>query len=243
MKSVVKRLLRRVGFELHRFSVEDSENGRLITMLNYHKVNLILDVGANAGQFGILLRDSGFIGKIVSFEPLSDAIKELIKISKKDHLWEIAPRTAIGQKNGEIEIQISGNSQSSSILNMMDTHVKAAPESKYIDKEKVALKKLDSIAPNYMDKNSIVFLKIDTQGYENKVINGAEKLMNKIIGVQIEMSLVPLYEDQILFEEMFKKMKSLGFELWAISSVFSDPNSAQLLQIDATFFRTKNKNF
>ena len=79
--------------------------------------------------------------------------------------------------------------------------------------------------------------------YENKVINGAEKLMNKIIGVQIEMSLVPLYEDQILFEEMFKKMKSLGFELWAISSVFSDPNSAQLLQIDATFFRTKNKNF
>ena len=235
-------MLHRVGFELRRFSVEQSENARFISMLRTHNVNLIFDVGANAGQFGVLLREIGFDGKIVSFEPLSDARESLQNISRNDPLWQIALQTAIGEENGEIEIQIAGNSQSSSVLDMLDTHVRAAPDSKYIGKEKVALRKLDSIAPDYMDSNSIAFIKIDTQGYETQVMNGAKKLMSQIVGLQVEISLVPLYKGQCLFDEMLKKLKNDGFELWSISSVLSDPNTAQLLQVDATFFRTPSNN-
>ena len=235
-------MLHRVGFELRRFSVEQSENARFISMLRTHNVNLIFDVGANAGQFGVLLREIGFDGKIISFEPLSDAREILLNISKNDPLWQIALQTAIGEENGEIEIQIAGNSQSSSVLDMLDTHVRAAPDSKYIGKEKVALRTLDSIAPNYMDSNSIAFIKIDTQGYETQVMNGAKKLMSQIVGLQVEISLVPLYKGQCLFDEMLKKLKNDGFELWSISTVFSDPNTAQLLQVDATFFRTPSNN-
>ena len=235
-------MLHRVGFELRRFSVEQSENARFISMLRTHNVNLIFDVGANAGQFGVLLREIGFDGKIISFEPLSDARENLLNISKNDPLWQIALQTAIGEENGEIEIQIAGNSQSSSVLDMLDTHVRAAPDSKYIGKEKVPLRKLDSIAPDYMDSNSIAFIKIDTQGYETQVMNGAKKLMSQIVGLQVEISLVPLYKGQCLFDEMLKKLKNDGFELWSISSVLSDPNTAQLLQVDATFFRTPSNN-
>ena len=235
-------MLHRVGFELRRFSVEQSENARFISMLRTHNVNLIFDVGANAGQFGVLLREIGFDGKIISFEPLSDARESLQNISRNDPLWQIALQTAIGEENGEIEIQIAGNSQSSSVLDMLDTHVRAAPDSKYIGKEKVALRKLDSIAPDYMDSNSIAFIKIDTQGYETQVMNGAKKLMSQIVGLQVEISLVPLYKGQCLFDEMLKKLKNDGFELWSISTVFSDPNTAQLLQVDATFFRTPSNN-
>ena len=235
-------MLHRVGFELRRFSVEQSENARFISMLRTHNVNLIFDVGANAGQFGVLLREIGFDGKIVSFEPLSDARESLLNISRNDPMWQIALQTAIGEENGEIEIQIAGNSHSSSILDMLDTHVRAAPDSKYIGKEKVALRKLDSIAPDYMDSNSIAFIKIDTQGYETQVMNGAKKLMSQIVGLQVEISLVPLYKGQCLFDEMLKKLKNDGFELWSISSVLSDPNTAQLLQVDATFFRTPSNN-
>ena len=235
-------MLHRVGFELRRFSVEQSENARFISMLRTHNVNLIFDVGANAGQFGVLLREIGFDGKIVSFEPLSDARESLQNISRNDPLWQIALQTAIGEENGEIEIQIAGNSQSSSVLDMLDTHVRAAPDSKYIGKEKVALRTLDSIAPDYMDSNSIAFIKIDTQGYETQVMNGAKKLMSQIVGLQVEISLVPLYKGQCLFDEMLKKLKNDGFELWSISTVFSDPNTAQLLQVDATFFRTPSNN-
>ena len=235
-------MLRRTGFELSRFSVEQSENARFISMLRTHNVNLIFDVGANAGQFGVLLRKIGFDGKIISFEPLSDAREILLNISKNDPLWQIALQTVIGEENGEIEIQIAGNSQSSSVLDMLDTHVRAAPDSKYIGKEKVPLRKLDSIAPDYMDSNSIAFIKIDTQGYETQVMNGAKKLMSQIVGLQVEISLVPLYKGQCLFDEMLKKLKNDGFELWSISTVFSDPNTAQLLQVDATFFRTPSNN-
>ena len=94
-------------------------------MLRTHNVNLIFDVGANAGQFGVLLREIGFDGKIVSFEPLSDARESLQNISRNDPMWQIALQTAIGEENGEIEIQIAGNSQSSSVLDMLDTHVRA----------------------------------------------------------------------------------------------------------------------
>ena len=243
MKSFVKQLLRRAGFELHRFSVEQSENGRFIRMLNYNDVNLIFDVGANTGQFGLLLRDFGFDGEIVSFEPLSDARVGLLKNSKNDPFWKVAPQAAIGEQNGEIEIQIAGNSQSSSVLNMLDAHINAAPDSRYVGKEKVALRKLDSIAPDYMNSNSKVFLKIDTQGYEEYVLNGAKKLMHQVIGLQLEISLVPLYEGQCLFDVMLKKLEKDGFEIWGISTVFSDPNTAQILQVDVTFFRTPNNNF
>ena len=159
MKSFIKRILHKTGFELRRFSVEQSENARFISMLRANNVNLIFDVGANTGQFGVLMREIGFDGKILSFEPLSEARENLLKISRNDSMWQVALQSAIGEENGEIEINIAGNSQSSSVLDMLDTHVRAAPDSKYIGKEKVALRKLDTIAPDYMDSNSIVFIK------------------------------------------------------------------------------------
>ena len=89
-----------------------------------------------------------------------------------------------------------------------------------------------------MDSNSIAFIKIDTQGYETQVMNGAKKLMSQIVGLQVEISLVPLYKGQCLFDEMLKKLKNYGFELWSISTVFSDPNTGQLLQVDGVIVKS-----
>ena len=241
MKSFFKRLLHRFDLEFRNFSVEKSENARFFTMLSYHHVNTIFDIGANEGQFGVILRDFGYRGKIISFEPLTQAREELLKISQKDSLWKVAPQAAIGDENGEIEIHIAGNSESSSILEMLDSHIEAAPNSKYIGNEKVPLRKLDTLAPDFIEKDSVVFLKIDTQGYEEQVMNGAHDLMKNIVGLQLEISLVPLYEGHSLIDEMLQNLKEKGFELWGVSTVFSDPNTAQLLQIDATFFRTSAK--
>jgi FkbM family methyltransferase len=242
MKSFFKRILRRVDLELRNFSIEKSENARFFTMLSHHKVNTIFDIGANEGQFGITLRDFGYKGKIISFEPLTNAREGLIRISQDDPLWEIAPQAAIGDEDGEIEINIAGNSESSSVLNMLDSHLEAAPSSKYIGKEKVLLRKLDTLSQDFIDDNSVVFLKIDTQGYEEKVMNGAHALMKNIVGLQLEISLVPLYEAHSLLDDMFQNLKEKGFELWGISTVFSDPHTAQLLQIDATFFRPQTQS-
>ena len=237
LKSLVKRAIRRLGFDLRRYHPASSEAAQIMAMLSVHGVNLVFDVGANIGQFGRSLRDASYSGRIVSFEPLSAAWKQLVATGRNDSMWEIAPRAAIGSDNGEIEIHIASNSASSSILDMLDSHVNAAPESRYIGSEKVPLRRLDSIGLNYLHPDSVAFLKIDTQGYEDRVLRGATDLFKRLVGLQLEMSLVPLYEEQLLFDDLREQLQAKGYALWGISPAFVDPNNGRLLQVDATFFR------
>ena len=123
---------------------------------------------------------------------------------------------------------------------MLKAHQDAEGNSTYIGAEVVRMSKLDSIYTSYVNPDSKIFLKIDTQGYEDRVLRGASKLLEQVVGLQIELSLTPLYRDQILFDEMIDNLKKIGFELWSIAPVFSDLKTGRLLQVDATFFRNSN---
>lgn len=227
-----------MGIELKRYDPRSSEAAQMQLLLNSHKIDLVLDVGANVGQFGAFLRDIGYSGKIVSFEPLSSAYSKLKKLSKKDLLWEVAPRNAIGNIDGEIQINVSKNSQSSSVLKMLDSHLKAAPDAVYVDKEVVKLSKLDTVARDYIETDTCsIFLKIDVQGFETQVLEGASQILPKIKGIQIELSLVLLYEGQLLFRQIIDKMEHLGYELYAVIPNFVDPQTGRLLQLDGVFFK------
>ena len=238
LKNVLKSTARLLGFELRRFLPASSQAAQLRAMLLSHKVNLIFDVGANIGQYGMELRNHvGYRGRIVSFEPMRLAHKRLSKVAAKDRLWEVAKRTAIGEKQGAITINISSNSVSSSVLPMLVSHENAEPASRYKDTELVPLNTLDMIVPCYTKVDSIIFLKIDTQGYESQVLQGAMETLSRAIGVQLELSLIPLYAEQKLMLEMIEDMKAFGFSLWGIFPAFADSNTGRILQIDATFFK------
>lgn len=237
MKRIIRNMMQYFGFEIRRYSVEKSDKARLAAMLHEHDIDVVLDVGANVGLYGELLRDCGYKGRIVAFEPLSDAHKKLLKRASSDVLWDVAPRGAIGDKDGELEINIASNSTSSSLLPMLGSHVDAAPHSKYLSVEKTPVRTLDSVVQKYLQQDSKLFLKIDTQGYESQVLNGAVDTINKATGVQLEISLVPLYDGQDLYFEMIDRMKSFGFVIWGISTVLINTRTGRLLQIDAIFFR------
>lgn len=237
LKLRIKRLINQLGFELHRYRPASSELAQFMAFLSKYNVNLIFDVGANTGQFGRILRMAGYRGRIVSFEPLSGARDHLLTTSRRDPLWEVAPKAAIGNDDGEIVINLAGNSASSSVLEMLDLHSSVAPESRYVESELVPLRRLDSIATDYLRPDSVAFLKIDTQGYEDQVLLGAKGIMDRFVGLQLELSLVPLYKGQSLFLELVEQLRSMNFELWAIAPVFIDPQSGRLLQVDATFYR------
>lgn len=237
LKSYVKRAIRYFGFELLPYQPGSSRTAHFIQVLSNHHVNLVFDVGANTGQFGRSLREAGYRGRIVSFEPLSTAWERLAATSCKDSLWEIAPRAAIGNENGEIDLHVAGNSVSSSALEMHERHTRSAPESRYVGTEHVPLRRLDSMATEYLRPDSVTMLKIDTQGYEDRVLRGASGMMDRIVGLQVELSLVPLYGGQLLIENLLEQIKSAGFELWGLWPEFTDPQTGRLLQVDATFFR------
>ncbi len=240
MKRIIKRALRNVGLDLRHYGIHNSTDAWLQKLLTTHGVNLVLDVGANDGGYGRTLRDAGYAGKIISFEPLSSAHAELMHQSRLDPLWEVASRMAIGSADADIEINVAGNSSSSSILPMLKSHVNAAPKSAYVAKEKVRVARLDGIVDQLCLDSSIIHLKIDTQGYEHEVLAGTSKILHKVTGLQLELSLTPLYEGQKDYVEMLEFVLGLGFKLWAIFPVFINPHDGRLLQMDAVFFRPQS---
>ncbi len=210
---------------------------QLLKALNRFDVDLVLDVGANVGQFASELRSVGYKGNLVSFEPLSAAHTALSKAAGGDPKWRVQPRSAIGDYDGEIEINIAGNSVSSSVLTMMEAHSSAANDSAYVGAEKVPIFRLDTVAPVYLAKSSRPFLKIDTQGFEWQVLDGTCETLPHVQGVLCELSLVPLYEGQRLWMDMIHRLETEGFTLWSIQKGFTDPRDGRTFQVDAIFFR------
>jgi len=206
-------------------------------IITAYKIDTVLDIGANSGQFAQQMRvDIGFTGRILSFEPLSTAFQSLQMNAQNDQAWEVF-NYAIGDTEEKQEINIAGNSYSSSLLNMLPSHLKSAPDSKYIGKETIDIKTLDSVFENLCKTAKNVYLKIDTQGFESKVLKGAENSLAHIDTVQMEMSLIPLYDGELLLNEMLSIMSKKGYALIAIEQGFSDPASGQLLQVDGIFHR------
>lgn len=233
MKFAIQRTLRRFGWEIRRFSLD--EMAHLNQMLDHHRVDTVIDVGANIGQFGSALRAAGFTGRIISFEPQSDAYERLCAIAAQDSRWDVAPRCAVGDTTSEITINISGNSVSSSALPILDAHTGSAPASRYVAHETAPLIKLDDC--DFIPRAQRLFLKIDTQGYEQQVLDGAPELLKTIIGAKVELSFAPLYDGQADYIAILTQMRSLDFDVWAVNPGFGDQSSGRLLQADITFFR------
>ena len=234
---MIKDFMHSIGIEVFRYDPSATQFGRFATALKVFEIDCILDVGANEGQFGESLRASGYKGDIVSFEPLKSAHINLLKISKRDPHWHVHSRCAVGDSHGEIEINVSANSVSSSVLPMLNSHIQAAPQASYIGKDTCDLITLDSVRSTYLDGAKSVLLKIDTQGYEWQVLDGASDVIHNARDVLIEMSLISLYEGQRLWQEIKSRLESEGFTLWALQPAFIDPENGRTLQLDGLFFR------
>jgi FkbM family methyltransferase len=237
MKDGLRSLLRKAGVEAYRYSVHTSTGAQLNRLLEHCKIDLVLDVGANGGHYATELRAHGYLGKIVSFEPQASAHARLAIAASGNPGWTVAPRMALGDMEGEITIHVAGNSLSSSILDMLPEHVHAAPGSAYVGSETVPLKRLDGIAGEYLDDARRVLLKIDTQGYEDRVLAGAQGMLQGVVAIQSELSLVPLYSGQPLFDEMRSRIEAMGFVLFAIFPGYVHEQTGQTLQIDGFFVR------
>lgn len=236
-KQSIKKLLNFIGLDVRYYDPKLTPFSRFMPALKTFGINQVLDVGANEGQFCEHLRTSGYTGRMVSFEPLSSAYSGLQKASELDANWLIHPRCAIGDSMGNIEVNISANSVSSSVLPMLDSHKDAAPNSHYIGTDKCAIITLDSLSSEYFDISKSTLLKIDTQGYEWQVLDGAKGMLKNVHGVLIEMSLIPLYDGQKLWQDIIKRLEAEGFTLWSLQPAFEDLENSRTLQLDGLFFR------
>lgn len=230
-KLAIRRALQRFDLHIGR----GSPVSNLMRTMDSHGVDTVIDVGANVGQFGALLRAGGFRGRLISCEPMSAAFQELRRRSANDSQWEVL-QTAVGTGAQEAEINLSANSYSSSLLPMTDTHLQAASDSAVVGTEMVQMTPLTSIVADHGIDPGHTLLKVDTQGYEAQVLDSAGPLLPGFAAIQLELSFVELYVGQPLFDDLRSRMDDQGLRLHSLEPGISGADG-RLLQCDGLFVR------
>lgn len=238
LKHEIRHLVRRFGVDIVRYPLHDPM-ARIVQLLKYHRVDCVVDVGANDGGYATTIRGLGYTDHIVSFEPLREPFGALRRKAVGDKNWDVV-QNAVGDAKREVKINIAGNAGlSSSVLPMLANHARIAPESRYVGTETVEQDRLDVLLPSLgITPDRRTYLKVDVQGYEGAVLDGAAELFRSraIVGLQLELSLVPLYDGAMTYREGLDRAEALGMTLMGLDPVFADPKTGQLLQADAVFF-------
>ena len=151
VKRLIRRTVRRFGWELSPFNPGSSEWAQVKKLLDSKGVTTVLDVGRKPWPVCKKRSRRRIQGKIISMEPGSEAHQFLTRAAAGDPLWQILPRMAIGSQDGFADLHVSGNrGESSSVLPMLAAHTDALPESRYIATERVPLATLDTIAKQHL---------------------------------------------------------------------------------------------
>ena len=200
------------GLNVERYFGNKLGLGQIHEVFKRQGINMLLDVGANTGQYAMSMFKLGYKGTIISFEPLKDAYDILKANQAKYSNWRVYQRAAIGDYCGETMINISENSCSSSILPISETHSKVVPAAKYVGKLETPIFTLDFILSDIVASTDKICLKIDTQGFEDKVLSGAVESLKNITLIQLELSIIQLYDGSKTIEWMLPYLKELGFE-------------------------------
>jgi FkbM family methyltransferase len=239
----VRGALRRVRYRVERHVPHaggpwqpQDEDRRRVQLLADRGVTLLLDGGANIGQYAVRTRWAGYEGRIVSFEPMRAAYAKLSARAEQDPDWECR-REGLGSEVGDGEIHVSGNSHSSSLLEMKERHLRSAPGSAYVGSEEISLVTLDSIWDELVGASDRPFLKLDVQGFELEALRGARRSVSRLRGVEAELSLIPLHEGAPTYKEVIDHLEAAGFRLAGLEPGFFDPETAELLQADGIFVR------
>ena len=239
MKSLFRRFLT-IIFRNRFFTLTRSRNVipsfRLaqsrIELLGLYEVQLVLDIGANRGQWALEVIRNGFSKSLISFEPITRAFNELRDNSNSHRNWK-AHNLAIGAMDESKLINVAGNNElSSSFLEMENAHLQAAPDSQYIREELVEVSNIN----NWLNPSQKTYLKIDTQGYEMEILKSIEDdKWSSICTLEIETSVIKTYDQPYLIEDVILFLRSKGYQPYRFENGLAAKPFGQQLQIDIIF--------
>jgi len=209
---------------------------RRARLLAWKGIDLVVDVGANQGQYAMRLRHAGFDGRIVSFEPGSDAFSRLSEHAALDPAWT-CHRLALADRDGTAVLNVAEDTEGSSLLDVEPREVRNSPGSRFIGSEPVRMAQLDSIWSEACPRPQPFYLKLDTQGTELSILRGASRSLLTAGFVEAELSLVKLYDGGALFDEVIAFLDDRGFALISLEGIDEEPETGHMLQVDAIFKR------
>lgn len=211
-------------------------------LLKRFRIDCVIDVGANEGQFVARIREQGFKGSIFSFEPVTLAFNKLSDVMAKDKKW-IGKKLAMGAAQGKAEINVSQHTSFSSILETTEFAKENWDSARTVAKESIDVSTLDlQLLEGTFGSCKSVLLKIDTQGYDLEVMKGAGDLIKKCVVIYCEVSFRAVYLGSPSYDQVFEFFAEKGFFPAAIYPITRTSDLA-LNEVDVFFVRrSENKN-
>lgn len=234
-KSFTKMIFRLCGVDIRRINPAENNYGWLVK----HNIATVLDIGANTGQFAKMAHKILPHATILSFEPIEECYQKLIKNMvnvPKFHAFNFG----LGDSDDEMEMHINDFTPSSSLLPMADLHIRAYPYTAKTHREKVRIRQLDIVARELpLDGNMLV--KIDVQGYEDKVIRGGQSVISQAKVLIVETTFQRLYDGQPLFEDIYDMLLKMGFRYAGNLPQSKSPFDGSVLQADSIFVKRESE--
>jgi FkbM family methyltransferase len=237
--STIKRYLqtafRSLGFEAR--GLQKTLAWQRQRLLAESRLPVVLDVGANLGQYSRELRARGFQGEIISFEPNQRLQERLVKLAAADGNMRCVI-AALGSEPGTAPLCVAEQHAASSLHPPNETLRAKFPSTQTKETQAVTVLRLDDWIVEHCPKEQRFYLKLDVQGFEDQVLQGATRILHRIDAIETELSLVPLYCGQASWLEIVRLLASHGFHaVWLEPNLF-DPTNGNQLQIDGLFLRT-----
>lgn len=203
--------------------------------LKRYDIRTFIDIGAQVGEY-VDFAQRFFPGALIyAFEPLKDGFETLKRKEAKIPGLTVF-NYAIGEKETSAQIYRSSYAPSSSLLKMSSLHKEAFPHSASHEIEAIRMCRLDDVFQDLPIRPN-TFVKIDTQGYEDRVIKGGRKVLSQATVIQIEISFEILYEGQVLFDNIYAQLRSLGFSFHGVLNQIYSPKDGSILQAHAYFIK------
>jgi len=242
------RIAESLGYELvkikKRRRMQDSLESNVAHVIEAQRVNCVIDVGANTGQYGNLLRQIGYSGRIISFEPVRACFEILAGRVAGDANWS-CHSCALGREDGTRSINVMSTSVFSSFLPANSFAARRFDSAVGVERvEEVEVRRLDSVFEDLIREidEPRVLLKMDTQGFDLEVFAGASSCLDRIVGLQSELSLIPIYEGMPDFVEAIETYRRHDFEVTHIHPVSRDSSRLALLEVDCVMSKRRRSD-
>jgi FkbM family methyltransferase len=213
-------------------------NTYLQQILRESEIDCVLDVGAHRGGFGRRLRQVGYRGDIVSFEPNAEVFAELSTVAAQDGSWTVHP-AAVGNRSGTITFNIAKDSQFSSVHQRSEASAQFGDMMELVRIEEVPVWTLDEFAARTALATSgrRLLLKVDTQGFDHAVFEGARRLLSLVDAVMFEIPLIAIYEGVPHYTETLRMLEQLGFGVYSICPIAREAPSGCIMEADVILRR------
>jgi FkbM family methyltransferase len=238
MKSLIKSLLRGLGYDLVKIPYPGSHGRKLQEVFERFDINLVCDVGARHGEYAGEVRESGYRGWIASFEPVSTNFKAISERHGNDPKWQ-GFNMALGAAQAEMEINVTAGSAMSSFREPNAYAKEQFVKDSVIERtEKVQVNTLEGIMPELkaLVPEPRIYLKLDTQGFDLEVLKGAQPVLAEVAALQSEISVKAIYENMPSYTEALLAYEAHGFELAGLFPVKEDDGGA-VIEFDCVMIR------